>query len=398
MLARSRARAASLHQCGSGHHYGKPVTVSLAPGIVGTTGEYLVHFGIGMPRPQPVALTMDTGSDLIWTQCASCGACFDQPYPLFDPSASKTIGVVPCSDPICAASGLSGCYVKKNQCFYFTGYGDGTISAGGMFRDTFTFKAPSGKGGPVVMPSLSFGCGKYNKGLFISNDSGIAGFGRGPQSLPSQLKVGKFSHCFTSVFNPIIKSSPMFLGTPDDLRSHAMGPIQSTPMIQNRERPTFYYLPLKGIAVGKKRLPIKESAFAIKKDGSGGTIIDSGTSVTTFPQAVYEQLRSEFVAQVPLPVVANSSAYDLCFSTESVADPNEVPLPKLVFNLEGADIELPPANFMATFDGPMMCLIIDNGKGDDMAIIGNFQQQNMHIVYDVEDSKLLFVRAQCDEL
>ena len=44
-----------------------------------------------------------------------------------------------------------------------------------------------------------------------------------------------------------------------------------------------------------------------------------------------------------------------------------------------------------------MCLVINSGE-DDSTITGNFQQQNMHIVYDVENSKLLFVPAHCDKL
>ncbi|XP_062228394.1 aspartic proteinase nepenthesin-1-like [Phragmites australis] len=394
MKARSRARVACLHQRGG--HYGHPATASVAPGTVGEVGtEYLIHFGIGTPRPQHVALTLDTGSDLVWTQCNSCQVCFNQPSPLFDPSASKTLYGVPCSDPICEGSSVSACYIDNQGCFYLDSYGDNSITAGMILRDTFTFKGANGKGGTVVVPNLSFGCGLYNTGVYNTNESGIAGFGRGPQSLPSQLKVGKFSHCFTSMFDSN-KSSAVFLGTPDDLRAHATGPIQSTPMKQNRVSPNnYYYLSLKGITVGETRLPINESAFALKKDGSGGTIIDSGTGVTTFPQAVYEQLRSAFVAQVPLPAV-NSSEDDLCFSVASVADAKKVYVPKLVFHLEGADMDLPRENYMAVVNGSL-CLVISGGVRE-LTLIGNFQQQNIHIVYDVENNKLLFVPAQCDKL
>ncbi|XP_062233336.1 aspartic proteinase nepenthesin-1-like [Phragmites australis] len=399
MAARSRARAASLHQRGG--HYAHPATAPVAPGTVGDFGtEYLMHFSIGTPRPQHVALTMDTGSDLVWTQCTPCPVCFDQPSPMFDPSVSNTFRAVACFDPICRPStGLpvSACSIRNSQCFYLCSYGDKSITAGFIFRDTLTFKAPNSKGGTVAVAELAFGCGDYNTGVYTSNESGIAGFGRGPQSLPSQLKVGKFSYCFTSMFEN--KTSAVFLGTPDDLRAHATGPIQSTPIIQSPAIPTFYYLSLKGITVGKTRLPINESAFALKKDGSGGTIIDSGTSFTTFPQAVYGQLQSAFVAQVPLPVYRNTSEVGdkLCFSLPQGVDAAEkVHVPKLVFHLEGADMDLLPENYMVV-NGGVICLMID-GAQSDMTLIGNFQQQNMHIVYDVENNKLLFVPAQCDKL
>ncbi|KAJ1258523.1 hypothetical protein BS78_10G082000 [Paspalum vaginatum] len=226
MLARSRARAASLHQRGGGRNGAHPATVPAVPSNM----EYLIHFAIGTPRPQHVALTLDTGSDVVWTQCQPCYVCFDQPFPVFDPSASSTIREVGCGEPLCGASygfTISACYMKSYQCFYLESYGDGSVTAGFMRRDTFTFKAADGKGAPVAVPDLAFGCGEFNNGLFTSNESGIAGFGRGPQSLPSQLKVGKFSYCFTDMFKE--KTSPVFLGVPHDLRAHSTGPIRSDP-------------------------------------------------------------------------------------------------------------------------------------------------------------------------
>lgn len=397
MASRSRARAASLHRGHSSASH-PPATAVAAPGTLGQPGtEYLIHFAIGTPGPQHVALTLDTGSDLVWTQCTSCQVCFDQPSPLFNPSASKTNSYVPCSDPICAESSISACRIRDHSCFYLDSYGDESITAGIVLRDTFTFKGSSSNGGSAaVVPGLSFGCGLYNEGIFDTNESGIAGFGRGAQSLPSQLKVGRFSHCFTSVFGS--KTSPVFLGMQDNLSAQATGPIRYTPMKPNPVRWSHYYLSLQGITVGKTRLPVDASAFAIKKDGSGGTIIDSGTGVTTFPAAVYQQLLDAFKAQVPLPVVESSEAPGYtCFSAASAAAARKVSAPKLVFHLEGADMDLPQENYMPIVDGNLLCLILNPGEGD-MTLIGNFQQQNMHIIYDVENGMLFFAPAQCDKL
>lgn len=398
MAVRSRARAASLYQRGG--HYGQPVTATAVP----SSGEYLIHFNIGTPRPQRVALTMDTGSDLVWTQCTPCPVCFDQPFPLFDPSVSSTFRAVACPDPICRpSSGLSvsACALKTFRCFYLCSYGDKSITAGYIFKDTFTFMSLNGEGAPpVAVSGLAFGCGDYNTGVFASNESGIAGFGRGPLSLPSQLKVGRFSYCLTSHDETESnKTSAVFLGTPPNgLRAHSSGPFRSTPIIHSPLFPTFYYLSLEGITVGKTRLPVDSSVFALKKDGSGGTVIDSGTGVTTFPAAVFEQLKNEFVAQLPLPRYDNTSEVGnlLCFQRPKGG--KQVPVPKLIFHLASADMDLPRENYIPEdTDSGVMCLMI-NGAEVDMVLIGNFQQQNMHIVYDVENSKLLFASAQCDKM
>ncbi|KAF7046538.1 hypothetical protein CFC21_055564 [Triticum aestivum] len=375
------------------------VTASGSRDVDVPNSEYLIHFGIGTPRPQRVALTLDTGSDLIWTQCA-CAVCFDQPFRAIDTSTSGTQRGVSCFDPVCTRGGLpfSGCGVKDNLCFYAYSYPGNSITTGKIYEDTFTFQAPGGKVDGVAVPSLRFGCGMYNKGIFKSNESGIAGFGRGLMSLPSQLKVNKFSHCFTITGE--YKTSPMFLGTPDNLEAQATGPIQYTPFAPSPEGPNSsqYYLSLKGITVGKTRLMLDPSVFVLKGDGSGGTIIDSGMGITTFPRAVFQTLRDELAKQVPLTVLDGTTidgAELLCFSTS----PNQkVPtIPKVILHLEGADWDLPRESYVLDFEDGL-CVPISSSGESDMTIIGNFQQQNMHIIYDLESNKLGFVPARCDKL
>jgi hypothetical protein len=94
MAARSKARSMRLL---SGH------AARVDPGPYADSvpdTEYLVHLSIGTP-PQPVHLSLDTGSDLVWTQCQPCQACFDQALPYFDPFDSSTFSVLPCHQPMC---------------------------------------------------------------------------------------------------------------------------------------------------------------------------------------------------------------------------------------------------------------------------------------------------------
>ncbi|KAK1602949.1 hypothetical protein QYE76_037601 [Lolium multiflorum] len=390
MAARSTARAASLRYSSSARpgdaSKAEAVTVPMARGNTDTEyygSEYLIHFGIGTPRPQPVALELDTGSDLIWTQCG-CIVCFDQPLPLVDTSASATVRGLSCTDPLCRSGGglpLSGCAADDNVCFYVYAYADQTVTTGKMMEDTFTFRAPNSTGIAAV-PSLRFGCGVYNTGSFISNESGVAGFARGPLSLPSQLQVTSFSYCLTAIADGT--ASPMFLGTPDSLQAQATGPIQSTPFAPGPAGNSFYYLSLQGITVGKTRLPFNASA-------------------------VFESLQEAFVSQMPLPV-ANNSDGSLCFaanpSSSAAPHPTKVAVPKLTLHLDGADWDIPRENYMlhvqdvdGTGAGDGLCLVIDSsGVDDGFTIIGNFQQQNTHIVYDLEANKMSFAPARCNKL
>ncbi|TVU47266.1 hypothetical protein EJB05_06859, partial [Eragrostis curvula] len=388
MAHRSKARAARF--------LSDEVSAPVTPGHINDGNpytEYLAHFAIGTPA-QPVQLTLDSGSDLVWTQCRPCITCFNQSLPLFDSSLSSTFAKLSCGSAACQALQSTSCGAGSSSpdnqpCVYGYGYGDGSLTLGDLATDMFSFA-----GGAAVR--AAFGCGHNNTGIFNSNETGIAGFGRGPLSLPSQLKVDNFSYCFTTISGST--PSSVLLGVPGDLFSSDPSTVQTTPLIQNPASPStspLYYLSLKGITVGSTRLPIPESTFALTSNGTGGAFIDSGTGITSFPADVYSLVHDAFINQTSLPVHnLTASPTTLCFASSPGKTPN---VPKLILHFDGATLDLPPANYMFDFEdagASVICLAINSG--DDTTIIGNFQQQNMHVLYDLANNMLSFAPAQCD--
>lgn len=392
MAHRSRARRRLLS-----HAQAEPVSARVRAdlgaggGIV--TNEYLVHLSVGTP-PRPVALTLDTGSDLVWTQCAPCLDCFDQGLPLLDPAGSSTYAALPCDAPLCRALPFTSCGGRSwgdRSCVYVYNYGDKSVTVGQLAADRFTFGPSNGSADSLSTRRLTFGCGHLNRGIFQANETGIAGFGRGRGSLPSQLNVTSFSYCFTSMFES--KSSLVTLGGPAELYTHAhSGNVRTTPLIKNPSQPSLYFLSLKGITVGSTRLPVPESRFR-------STIIDSGASITTLPEDVYEAVKAEFVAQVGLPASGvEGLALDLCFALPVTAFWRRSAVPALTLHLDGADWELPRANYVfEDYGARVMCVVLDAAPGDQ-TFIGNYQQQNTHVVYNLENDVLSFAPAQCDKL
>ncbi|CAL5013702.1 unnamed protein product [Urochloa decumbens] len=397
MAHRSKARAKRLLRRGT--------SAPLSPGPLADHDdphtEYLIHLGIGTP-PQPVVLTFDTGSDLTWTQCQPCLSCFDQALPHFALSQSSTFGHFLCESAECQHLPYWSCGGRpwgNGSCVYTYFYGDKSLTNGRLGFDTFTF-AGSGTGRPSSVPGQPFGCGFFNSGSFKNNETGIAGFGRGPLSLPSRLKLDNFSHCFTThPFNAagVSKPSSLLLDLPANLYRGARGAVQTTPLLQNPRVPTIYYLSLKGITVGRTRLPVPESAFALASNGTGGTIIDSGSSLTTVPPQVHRLLKAEFASQLVKAGGASVDAdNDQCFTVTPGA---RLEVPKLVLHFEGATLDLPRENYIFKFQeagNTTICLAFLQGQS--MTTIGNFQQQNLHVLYDLANNKLSFVHAQCDKL
>ena len=62
----------------------------------------------------------------------------------------------------------------------------------------------------------------------------------------------------------------------------------------------------------------------------------------------------------------------------------------------GADMALPPGNYWAPVDKSTACMVILEEY--DMSIIGNFQQQNMHLLFDVGGGRFSFQKADCSTL
>jgi hypothetical protein len=100
---------------------------------------------------------------------------------------------------------------------------------------------------------------------------------------------------------------------------------------------------------------------------------------------------------VKLPIASGSNATDagpLCFTVPPGA---KADVPKLVLHFEGATLDLPQENYVFEYEEAAgrshVCLAIL--EGGEVTILDNFQQQNMHVLYDLAN-KLSFVPAQCD--
>jgi Xylanase inhibitor C-terminal len=77
-------------------------------------------------------------------------------------------------------------------------------------------------------------------------------------------------------------------------------------------------------------------------------------------------------------------------------------LPDMMLHFEGADMMLPVDNYMILFPGQkkdyLLCLAMLSSGSDSLSIFGNYQQQNIHILYDIGKEVLSFAPAQCDKL
>ncbi len=98
-------------------------------------------------------------------------------------------------------------------------------------------------------------------------------------------------------------------------------------------------------------------------------------------------------AALTYPIVSGAPyGLDLCFSTRGMA---ELTLPDMVFHFTNADFVLEPQNlfFMVDTAGTVACLAMAGNTG--LSILGNIQQQDHLIVYDLDEAQIGFQSTSC---
>lgn len=391
-IAVTRQRLASMQQqaaAGTGTGTG-----GVSARVHRATRQYSAEYLIGDP-PQRAEALIDTGSDLIWTQCTTClrRSCARQDLPYYNLSASASFAPVPCGDGLCAANGVHLCALD-GSCTFLASYGAGRV-IGSLGTERFAFQSGAA--------TLAFGCvslARLTTGA-LHGASGLIGLGRGRLSLVSQTGATRFSYCLTPYFHESGASSHLFVGASASLGGGGAA-VTSMPFVKNpKDYPynTFFYLPLVGITVGKTRLRIPSTAFDLRQIvrgyWTGGVIIDTGSPFTSLANGAYGPLREELRRQLNGSTVQppEDTGLDLCVAPGDV----KRVVPALVFHFGGgADMAVPPESYWAPMDKSAACMVIFEGGGE--STIGNYQQQNMHFLYDLHRGELSFQTADCSKL
>ncbi|PWA78466.1 eukaryotic aspartyl protease family protein [Artemisia annua] len=385
---------------------------TLKSGVTLGSGEYFMDVFVGTP-PKHYSLILDTGSDLNWIQCTPCHDCFEQSGPHFDPKQSLSYKNISCSDKRCglvtSPDPTRHCKPEESDsCPYFYWYGDSSNTTGDFATETFTVNLTTNVDGvkerhqEVKVENVMFGCGHWNRGLF-HGAAGLLGLGRGPLSFASQLQSlygHSFSYCLVDRNSNESVSSKLIFGEDKGILSHPE--LNFTKLIGGTEAPldVFYYVHIKSVIVDGKTLDIPEKTWDLSSDGYGGTIIDSGTTLSYFADPAYNIIKSAFQTKVKrFPLVTDFPILEPCYNVSGVADyKNYLPSFGILFN-DGAVWNFPVENYFIKLEPEeIVCLAILGTPRSALSIIGNYQQQNFHVMYDMKKSRLGFAPTKCADV
>ncbi|KAG5059993.1 hypothetical protein JHK87_001022 [Glycine soja] len=384
-----------------------PLTSGAATG----SGQYFADLRLGSP-PQRLLLVADTGSDLLWVKCSACRRNCSSSISAFLPRHSTSFSPHHCYDSPCQLVPHPPSHKNRlchnrtklhTPCRYQYSYADGSTSTGFFSKETITLNTTSSTL-LTTLKKLSFGCGFRTSGPSVTGHSfngaqGVMGLGRGPISFTSQLSNTNTKHTFSYCLLDYTLSPPptsyLTIGpTPNDAVSQ--NSFTYTPLLTNPFSPSFYYISIQSVSVDGVRLPISESVFRIDAHGNGGTVVDSGTTLSFLAEPAYGKILAAFRLRVRLPAVESAATlgFDLCVNVSGVARPR---LPRLRFRLAGKAVLSPPAGnyFIEPAEG-VKCLAVQPVRpGSGFSVIGNLMQQGYLFEFDLDRSRIGFTRHGC---
>lgn len=363
------------------------------------TALYFTKLSIGTP-PKDYYVQVDTGSDILWVNCAGCDKCPKKSslgidLRLYDLKASSTAKSVLCNQDFCKAmfnSESPDCKAGM-LCEYSVTYGDGSTTAGYFVQDNIEFEQVSGNLQTTSMNgSVAFGCSAQQSGELGSSSTdsvdGIVGFGQANSSIISQLasdgKVKRvFSHCLDGVNGGGIFSIGQVL----------QPKLKTTPMVPNEPH---YNVIMKAVEVGGNVLDTPTDVFG---DGSGGgTIIDSGTTLAYLPDGIYTPVMQKIVgAQPNLPMHTVESQFKCFFYSGNIDDG----FPVVKFHFEDSlSLTVYPHDYLFEVHDREWCIGWQNKgmqtrDGREITLLGDLVLSNKLVTYDLENQTIGWTEYNC---
>uniref|UniRef100_J3N4G9 Peptidase A1 domain-containing protein n=1 Tax=Oryza brachyantha TaxID=4533 RepID=J3N4G9_ORYBR len=347
-----------------------------------TPGLYNVaNFTIGTP-PQAASAFIDLSGELVWTQCSLCRRCFKQDLPVFTPNSSSTFQAAPCGGDVCKSIPTSNC--SSNMCFY-----DGPLTSLG--GNTFGFAAADKFTIGTATASLGFGCVVASDIDTMGGPSGFIGLGRTPWSLVAQMKLTKFSYCL--VPHDSGKTSRLFLGSSAKLAGGKSATAQLVKTSPGDVLNQDYPLQLEGIKAG--------DAVISPPQGASTILVHTVAPVSFLVDSTYQDLKKAVMKAVgAAPTSKPVEPFDLCFPKAGVSG-----APSIVFTFHGAAaLTVEQSRYLIEADKDTLCLAIlstswlNSTELDEMNILGSLQQENIHMLFDLDKETVSFEPADCSSL
>ncbi|TQD94162.1 hypothetical protein C1H46_020210 [Malus baccata] len=365
-------------------------------------GLYIAKIGLGSPS-KDFHVQVDTGSDVLWVNCAECSNCPTKnnlgfKLTMYDAKSSSTSSKVTCDQEFCTSSfngKLPDCKADM-LCNYSISYGDGSTTSGYYVKDNIQLDKVNGNHQTTsTYGTVVFGCGAKQSGNLGKSPGavdGILGFGQANASVISQLsssgKVKKqFAHCLDNV-----KGGGIW----------AIGEVvepkvkNTTPLIPNLPH---YTVTVKSVEVGGDVVDFPTDLFGLFEDRNG-VVIDSGTTLAYLSPEFYEPFMKKIYARQSGLKKHTVDEQFTCFEYSRNVDDG---FPVVKFNFKNSAVLTAYPHdylFQLKASDDVWCSgwqtnSMKSKDGKSMTILGDLVLSNKLVLYDIENQAIGWTDYNC---
>uniref|UniRef100_A0A803QER7 Peptidase A1 domain-containing protein n=1 Tax=Cannabis sativa TaxID=3483 RepID=A0A803QER7_CANSA len=352
------------------------------------TGEYFVHVTIGTPG-QRFVLVADTGSELTWMNCRykNYEPKKKGKEPIFKADESSTFRTVSCSSRMCK--------IDLADLFSLAKYLQGSAALGFFGNETISVDLTNGK--KKTLNNVLIGCTqtiKDEQGIF-KGAHGVLGLGNGKHTFTSKAAQdfgSKFSYCLVDHLSSQNLTNYIVFGSTRP-KTALSSRVQRTPLVLGGALGPLYGVNIVGISVGGQVVNIPPAVWDVNR--GGGTVLDSGTSLTFLAEPAYKPVTAAFSKYMSklqrLP--DDGGPFEFCYNSTRFQDSL---VPSLKIKLaNGAVFEPPMKSYILDVAPETRCLGFVSASWPGTSIIGNIMQQNHLWEFDLGKSLLSFAPSTC---
>ncbi|KAF3605982.1 hypothetical protein DY000_02050796 [Brassica cretica] len=293
---------------------------------------------------------------------------------------------------------MVGTPAKKFRVVVDTGseltYVDGSSAQGVFAKETFTLGLTNGS--VTSVRGLLIGCSSASEGgASFREADGILGLALSDYSFTSKatnIFGGKFSYCLVDhTSHKNVSNYLIFGSTPSSTTTKA--PARRTARLDLSLLPPFYAVNIVGISIGEEMLNIPPQVWDVKK--GGGTILDSGSSLTFLAEAAYKAVVTGLQRHLVgvKRIKPEGLPIEFCYYTSKFDDRK---LPQLTFHFMGGTRFAPyRRSYLINAAPGIRCLGFVEAKAEATNVIGNIMQQNHLWEFDIAASTLSFSPSTC---
>ncbi|KAF8408552.1 hypothetical protein HHK36_004615 [Tetracentron sinense] len=376
------------------------MAIPLRSGADRGIGQYFVSFRVGTPV-QKFVLIADTGSDLTWMNCNY--GCDNNNCPkrrlhhrrIFHAHHSSSFKTVPCFSKICKVDlmkmfSLTRCPTPMTPCAYDYSYSDESSAQGIFVNETVTVGLTNGR--KIRLHDVLIGCSETFRGRAFSVADGVMGLGYNKYSFAvkaAEMLGGKFSYCLVDHLSPSDLTNYLSFGGSTTVVAKNM---QYTKLVVG-VIDSFYAVNVAGISIGGKMLNIPFKVWDV--GGAGGTIIDSGSSLTLLTEPAYHPVMAALKAALTKfqSLELDIGPVEFCFNSTGF---DESVMPRFAFHFaDGVRFEPPVKSYVIDAADGIKCLGFASTDWPGTVVIGNIMQQNHLWEFDLVGNKLGFAPSTC---